>query len=37
MLEMVGDEPLELFKCDKHDDVPWTEPRKCWNKPAAQT
>ena len=33
MLETIGYEPLELFKCDEHDDVPWTETHKSRSEP----
>jgi len=34
LLETIGDEPLELFVCDKHDDVPGTKAHERWSEPA---
>ena len=35
LLKVFSDDPLELFICDEHDDIPRTDPHKCWNEPTA--
>ena len=35
LLEVFGNDPLELFVCDKHDDVPRTNPHKCRDEPVS--